>query len=361
MDLSDKNNLRKFINETHGLKKPALGEGVLSSNVFTWEHFDDILFSWDFSEELKIYLDGRVDEKNFVETYFQFGKYKKRIIPSKFYSYIQRGASLVLNKANEKSVIINDICNFISRSTGSISNANGYAACGGTGTFDVHWDTHDVYATQLIGKKRWRVYSPSLEDPLPSQKSKYCSDKPSVPVMDIILEAGDVLYIPRGWWHEAIPLDNQETFHIAVGVYPVLILDYLNWVIHNKSVRHVSVRSYLDDATHGTLEKVLENIAGDVLSEENYVDFLTEFESSARHKTNFNTGLFFSKEKFDKKTVEYNRIFNKSRTVFINGMHVEDLDNGLLFAERISQINLSEISEDEKRKVKKLISLGVVS
>nr|WP_295979740.1 cupin domain-containing protein [uncultured Variovorax sp.] len=65
---------------------------------------------------------------------------------------------------------------------------------------------------------------------MPEQRSKEKKHEcPSEPIFDDYLETGDVLYIPRGWWHEAIPLAGEESLHIAVGIHPMLIRDYLVW------------------------------------------------------------------------------------------------------------------------------------
>jgi hypothetical protein len=48
--------------------------------------------------------------------------------------------------------------------------------------------------------------------------------------MEVTLEAGDILYVPRGWWHNAEALPCTPTFHVAVGVHPIIALDYIKWL-----------------------------------------------------------------------------------------------------------------------------------
>eukprot|EP01037_Dinobryon_pediforme_P025857 gene25857-28165_t len=119
----------------------------------------------------------------------------------------------------------------LSTFTGLKTVANGYVAFGGDGTFGKHWDTHDVFAVQLLGRKQWQV-----------------------PIFDEILEAGDVLYIPRGWWHRAIPLENQETFHIAAGVHTAKVTDFVAWIVEQLLPEHIesrrSITPYSDHQKH---------------------------------------------------------------------------------------------------------------
>jgi len=43
-----------------------------------------------------------------------------------------------------------------------------------------------------------------------------------------MLKDGDLLYIPRGWWHVATPLD-EPTLHLTVGVNNPTAADMLGW------------------------------------------------------------------------------------------------------------------------------------
>jgi len=44
-----------------------------------------------------------------------------------------------------------------------------------------------------------------------------------------LLNAGDVLYLPRGWWHIAHPVD-EPSLHLTFGIAPMHGLNLLNWM-----------------------------------------------------------------------------------------------------------------------------------
>jgi hypothetical protein len=88
----------------------------------------------------------------------------------------------------------------------------------------VHHDTHDVFVLQVSGEKRWLVYEPALELPLRNQKYSAELGGPGEPVHDLVLRAGDMLYLPRGWLHEALTSDT-DSLHLTVGVNVVTWLD----------------------------------------------------------------------------------------------------------------------------------------
>jgi hypothetical protein len=61
------------------------------------------------------------------------------------------------------------------------------------------------------------VYEPVLELPLKHQRYRPSMGAPGEAVLDVTLRAGDTLYLPRGWLHEALTSD-ADSLHITVGV-----------------------------------------------------------------------------------------------------------------------------------------------
>ncbi|MGB9178112.1 MAG: cupin domain-containing protein, partial [Pyrinomonadaceae bacterium] len=66
--------------------------------------------------------------------------------------------------------------------------------------------------------------------PFPLSQDAEQARKPEhEPLWEGTLEDGDLLYIPRGWWHVAFPMD-EPTLHLTVGVHNRTGLDLLRWV-----------------------------------------------------------------------------------------------------------------------------------
>lgn len=74
---------------------------------------------------------------------------------------------------------------------------------------------------QLEGRKRWKVYAPAKEARLPRVSSEDFTDEDmqeQEPVLDVVLEPGDLLYMPRGWIHQGITLPgNEHSLHLTVS------------------------------------------------------------------------------------------------------------------------------------------------
>jgi hypothetical protein len=101
--------------------------------------------------------------------------------------------------------------------------ANAYYTPRGSQGFAVHHDTHDVLVLQVAGEKRWLLYDPLLELPLKNQRYTPALGAHGEPVAELVVRAGDTLYLPRGWLHQA-ETSATDSLHLTIGIvgYPWL-------------------------------------------------------------------------------------------------------------------------------------------
>jgi ribosomal protein L16 Arg81 hydroxylase len=145
----------------------------------------------------------------------------------------ERGATIVLQGLHHNWLPLARYCRHLEAFLGHPAQANAYFTPAGSQGLPVHHDTHEVISLQVAGTKRWLVYEPVLELPLKNQRYRSALGEPGEPILDITLAAGDTLYLPRGWLHQALTSDD-DSLHITVGV------NVRRWVDE--------VRAALDDA-----------------------------------------------------------------------------------------------------------------
>jgi hypothetical protein len=88
----------------------------------------------------------------------------------------------------------------------------------------LHHDTLMLFHTQVVGRKRWRFVSP-LQTPLLYNRMGVYSpidlDAPDFQryprlreavVLETVLEPGDTLFLPLGWWHQVTALEMSMSF-----------------------------------------------------------------------------------------------------------------------------------------------------
>jgi JmjC domain len=130
----------------------------------------------------------------------------------------EEGATIVLQGLHLNWHPLAEFCRSLEAELGHPVQANAYFTPRSAQGLPVHHDTHDVFSLQVAGEKRWLVYQPAWELPLKHQRYKAeTMGEPGDPVLDVTLQAGDTLYLPRGWLHEA-KTSETDSLHITVGV-----------------------------------------------------------------------------------------------------------------------------------------------
>ncbi len=85
------------------------------------------------------------------------------------------------------------------------------ATDGGVGP---HTDNYDVFICQGSGQRRWKVGGKGSSKEIIAHE-KLLHVEPFEPIIDEIVSAGDILYIPPGFPHEGISLDESLSFSVG--------------------------------------------------------------------------------------------------------------------------------------------------
>jgi hypothetical protein len=142
--------------------------------------------------------------------------------------HIAAGATLVINKVDELLPDVRALVESCEKAFHIYVSANLYAGWRTDKAFEEHWDRHDTLILQVRGSKDWTVWAPTRLHPLHDDPM---GDAPSSePVWQGTLSDGDVLYMPRGWWHVARPRD-ELSLHLTVGLRHRTGVDLLGWVL----------------------------------------------------------------------------------------------------------------------------------
>ena len=151
-----------------------------------------------------------------------------RLRPAELNQHLREGATLVLDAVDELHAPVEELAAALELIFCEHVQVNLYAGFQTSRGFDLHWDDHDVFILQVAGRKRWSVYG--MTRPHPVANDIEPAERPAhEPAWQETLEDGDLLYLPRGWWHVAEPL-AEPTLHLTVGVHKRTGLDLLRWL-----------------------------------------------------------------------------------------------------------------------------------
>ncbi|CAH1792356.1 unnamed protein product [Owenia fusiformis] len=151
------------------------------------------------------------------ETHNPHGKAYAPIV----WDYYQNGCSVRFLNPQTYSRNVWKLLSTLQEYFGSCVGANIYLTPPGSQGFAPHWDDIEAFILQLEGRKHWRLYSPrSDNENLPRESSGNFQDTDlGESILDIELEAGDLLYFPRGIIHQADTPNDTHSLHITVSTY----------------------------------------------------------------------------------------------------------------------------------------------
>jgi ribosomal protein L16 Arg81 hydroxylase len=141
---------------------------------------------------------------------------------------LRAGATLVLDAVDELSEPVGELAAALERDLREHVQVNAYVGWGTTHGFDLHWDDHDVFVLQVAGCKRWEIHGATRPWPL-FRDTDAAAPPTTGPVAEHLVTDGDLLYLPRGWWHVAAAI-GQPSLHLTFGVNPATGIDLLAWL-----------------------------------------------------------------------------------------------------------------------------------
>lgn len=146
-------------------------------------------------------------------------------------SLLREGATLVLDQANVFDPTMEVTCRALQWWSREHVQANVYLTTNDASGFDLHWDDHDVLIVQLAGEKQWEVRGTSR--PVPMFRDAERNNTPSEEIVWTgTMKAGDVMHIPRGYWHAAtrVGRGGGHSAHVTFGFAKRTAVSWLTWL-----------------------------------------------------------------------------------------------------------------------------------
>jgi len=175
--------------------------------------------------------------------------------PEKLFALFQEGATLVVNRAHRAIPRLSEFCHALTQELAIHARANVYITPPHAQGFERHYDAHDILILQISGAKRWRLYDTPV--PLPTRQQPYHPqhDTAATPSYECTLQAGDLIYLPRGLVHEAVAADTTS-IHISLGLQPAYWFDLVG-MLAALAAEQPTIRSALPHAYSSAGEKAV--------------------------------------------------------------------------------------------------------
>jgi ribosomal protein L16 Arg81 hydroxylase len=200
------------------------------TRLLQWSGLNEVLNHHQFTgQRLRIVREGKVIPSSEYLASLQYSTYSALCpIANRLEQYLRDGATLVVDGVDRMCGPVGELAEHAERLLGMNVNVNAYAGWKDIYGFDLHRDEHDVLILQISGTKRWQVYGRTRNEETGGRESE--AQKPGGdPVWMDTLSAGHVLYLPRGWWHVAIPC-GEPTLHLTMGLNGHTGVDIIRWL-----------------------------------------------------------------------------------------------------------------------------------
>lgn len=153
------------------------------------------------------------------------------------------GHTIVLNGVEQYVRAIASLSHSVEVELNFPTRVNAYLTPPESIGFEPHYDPHDVLVLQVQGSKVWRLSDAPAVPPHEMQRREGVGAGTPLPV-ELRLETGDVLYVPRGRIHAA-ETASEPSVHLTVGIHAPTVLTLISHALHALSLR--------DDRVHDRL------------------------------------------------------------------------------------------------------------
>lgn len=189
---------------------------------------------------------------------------------------IDSGCSVIIDGLDRADYAVRSATNDVVRITGEAASCNLFATFKSSQAFHSHFDEVDTIIVQVEGSKHWQVHGPSEPDPLPEYGDSDPARCPDVVLFDRVLEPGDILHVPRGWWH-TVRGAGDKSLHLTFAFTRKTNFDWLKWALY-KSLSEPLIRANLDRSPSTYVEDKERLVATfmEYLQSVSFADFLKE-------------------------------------------------------------------------------------
>ena len=237
------------------LPDPELGPRLLTPQRL----LDTVLRRSLRSPLVRCVRDGQnVPESAFItEMSTRRGQVLPMVDPDGLAQVLAEGATCVVDGLNRWDPVMEVSCRALQWWAHETCQVNVYLTTQDSTGFTLHWDDHDVLIVQLGGEKNWEVRGPSRVAPMYRDLDPN-TEPPEEIAWSGTLHTGDVLHIPRGYWHRASRADSGEGYslHATFGIPQRTGVDMLTWLVDE----HARGRELLRrDLPHGEPTELAEH------------------------------------------------------------------------------------------------------
>ena len=234
-------------------------EGSNKRTLLTWDAFNGLLNQTNVwtSERLQLmHRDAAAPPEQYCKLKRTPEGHIWRPSPAKVEVLLAAGASILANDVLTLHSPITHAGVALGEALAAEVGASVFCSFKGGRAVATHYDVHEVFAVQTEGEKVWNLYEGRETDPVgypPGLSQAEFDRNRGRLVSTITMKPGDVLYMPRGFYHDTVTPD-QPSLHVSFTVMPLAGRSILA-LLDAPALRDAAFRAWLPaaDAEGGAL------------------------------------------------------------------------------------------------------------
>ncbi|MEY9211243.1 cupin [Thermobifida halotolerans] len=200
--------------------------------LLTFQALSDLLSTHQLEPpRLRLHRAGRpVPVGDYTDPGEASGVARRLVRPEALYEQLRQGASLVLDGIDRLHPPIRAAADDLMRLVRERVQVNLYLIWGDSHGFDTHWDDHDTFIVQLAGTKHWKVHGQGTRPHPMKEDVDHSHRPPQTAVWEGVVRPGEVLHVPRGWWH-TVTGTGDVSMHLTFGFTRATGVDWARWLV----------------------------------------------------------------------------------------------------------------------------------
>src|SRR3954453_6981975 len=242
-----------FFAEYHDRKPLHVRGGAAKfAHVLSWRQINrllDMTHIWS-GQSLQLVMDGTPvpPEQYCTRATSRDNAQVMQPVAARVRDWVAKGASVVLNDVDSLTPGLAAVSEALESAGLGKAQGNVYISWQSHKAFPAHYDTHDVWAVQVEGEKTWNVWEGRAEWPIANPAFRAPGQAQHEQAKGrlrekVLLRPGGLLYLPRGWYHDALA-EAPASVHVAFGVHAPLGVDLLN-ILHERALYDAEFRKPL--------------------------------------------------------------------------------------------------------------------
>ncbi|THA72481.1 cupin [Streptomyces sp. A0642] len=141
-------------------------------------------------------------------------------------AHLDQGGSISLRELHTLYPALAHLKDEIQGQTGCRTHVNAYLTPGNQQGLRYHYDPYVTLIVQLHGRKTWHLHPPMVASPTEEHDNyrlRGWTDEErrflaTTPPRDVVLEPGDVFWLPRGWVHSVETAGDVPSLHLTFAL-----------------------------------------------------------------------------------------------------------------------------------------------